>query len=55
MTVVSRWLFAGNRTFSEVASMVVTWWIVALCAVMRQLQSCLDGLGSLDKYGMQTL
>ena len=23
----SRWLRAGNRTFLEVASMVVTWWI----------------------------
>ena len=27
--VVSRWLWPGNRTFSEVANMVVTWWIVA--------------------------
>ena len=27
--VVSRWLWPGNRTFLEVASMVVTWWIVA--------------------------
>ena len=27
--VVSRWLWPGNMTFSEVASMVVTWWIVA--------------------------
>ena len=27
--VVSRWLWAENRTFLEVASMVVTWWIVA--------------------------
>ena len=27
--VVSRWLGPGNRTFLEVASMVVTWWIVA--------------------------
>ena len=26
--VVSRWLGPGNRTFLEVASMVVTWWIV---------------------------
>ena len=31
--VVSRWLWPGNRTFLEVASMVVTWWIVAFCAV----------------------
>ena len=30
--VVSRWLWPGNRTFSEVASMVVTWWIVAFFA-----------------------
>ena len=29
--VVSRWLGLGNRTFSEVASMVVTWWIVCFC------------------------
>ena len=27
--VVSRWLWPGNRTFLEVASMVVTWCIVA--------------------------
>ena len=26
--VVSRWLGPGNRTFLEVAGMVVTWWIV---------------------------
>ena len=33
-----RWLAGGydleNRTFSEVASMVVTWFIVAFCAVV---------------------
>ena len=27
--VVSRWLWPGNRSFLEVASMVVTWWIAA--------------------------
>ena len=27
--VVSRWLWPGNGTFLEVASMVGTWWIVA--------------------------
>ena len=27
--VVSRWLWPGNRTSLEVASMVVTWWIAA--------------------------
>ena len=27
--VVSRWLWLGNRTFLEVVSMVVTWWILA--------------------------
>ena len=27
--VVSRWLWPRNRIFLEVASMVVTWWIVA--------------------------
>ena len=27
--VVSRWLWPGNRTFLEVASMVTTWWILA--------------------------
>ena len=32
--VVSRWLWPENRTFFEVASMVVAWWIVGfLCAV----------------------
>ena len=30
--VVSRWLWPGNRTFLEVASMVVTWWIGAFFA-----------------------
>ena len=31
--VVTRWLRPGNRTFFEVASMVVTCWIVAvLCS-----------------------
>ena len=28
--LVSKWLRPGNRTFLEVASMAVTWWIVAL-------------------------
>ena len=28
-TVVSRWFWPGNRTFLEVNSMVVSWWIVA--------------------------
>ena len=32
--VVSRWLWPGHRTFLEVANMVVTWWIVAFCAVV---------------------
>ena len=27
--VVSRWLWPGNKTFLEVASMVVTWWVLA--------------------------
>ena len=27
--LVSRWLQPGNRTFLEVESMVVSWWIVA--------------------------
>ena len=30
--VVSKWLWPGNRTFSEVASMVGTWWILAFFA-----------------------
>ena len=31
--VVGRWLWPGNRTFLQVASMVVTWWIVGfLCS-----------------------
>ena len=28
VSVVSRWLWPGNRTFSEMANVVVTWWIV---------------------------
>ena len=31
--MVSRWLWPGNRTFLEVASMVVTWCIAFFCAV----------------------
>ena len=31
--MVGRWLWPGNRTFLEVASLVVTWWIAAfLCS-----------------------
>ena len=30
--VVSRWLWPGSRTFVEVASMMVTWWIVFVFA-----------------------
>ena len=33
--VVSRWLWPGNRTFLEVASMVVTWWIVTFWCSAR--------------------
>ena len=33
--VVSRWLIPGNRTFLEVASMGVTWWIVAFLHSVR--------------------
>ena len=38
--MVSRWLWPGNRTYSEVASMVVTWWIVGFFSqwIKRQLQ-----------------
>ena len=32
--VVNRWLWPGNGSFLEVASMVVTWWIVAFRAVI---------------------
>ena len=31
--MVSRWLWPGNRTFLEVASIVFTGWIMAFCAV----------------------
>ena len=37
--VVSRWLWPGNRTFLEVASIVVTWWIVAFLAVTASMNS----------------
>ena len=33
LPVVSRWLWPWNRTFLEVASIVVIWCIVAFCAV----------------------
>ena len=44
--VVSRWLWPGSRTFLEVASMVVTGWVVAnLCSELwlplLMLQHCL--------------
>ena len=29
ISMVSRWLWPGNRTYLELVSMVVTWWIVA--------------------------
>ena len=32
--VVSRWLWLGNRTFLPVASMMVTYWIVSVFAVI---------------------
>ena len=35
--VVSRWLWPGNRTFLEVASVVVTWWIMAFLHTERFL------------------
>ena len=28
LLVISRWLWPGNRTFLEVASMLITWWTV---------------------------
>ena len=34
--VVSTWLWSENRTFWEVASMVVTWWIVAFLGNVSQ-------------------
>ena len=37
--VVSWCLWPGNRTFLEVASMAVTWWIVFFCAVRALLFS----------------
>ena len=38
--VVSRWLCPGTKTFVEVASMVVTWWIVAcLCSVITHKET----------------
>ena len=38
--MVSRWLWPENRTFFERASMVVTWWIVAFCAVLNLASWC---------------
>ena len=36
------WLWPGNRIFLEVASMVVTWWIVAFCPVLWCFSSILN-------------
>ena len=46
--VVSRWLWPGNRTCLEVASMVVIWWILAFCAAyMKQAPSFFASLSLL--------
>ena len=44
--VVSRWLEPGNRTFLYMASMVVTWWIVAFFALV-DCQTVLSALASM--------
>ena len=43
--VVSRWLWPGNKTFLEVASMVVTWWS---SVILRSVQP--DGINSIHGY-----
>ena len=44
--MVSRWLWPGNRTYLEVASMVVTWWIVtfvqSVCTHNMLLKYCIE-------------
>ena len=40
--LVSRWLWPGNRTFLAVASMVVTWQLVAFCVVKVLLSNSMD-------------
>ena len=49
--VVSRWLWLGNRTFLELASMVVTWWIVAF--LRRALQVFTSRTHSRHKIAVQ--
>ena len=46
-----RWLWPGNRTFSEVYIMVVSWWIVAFlhsekCQQSSQESACFAAAGS---------
>ena len=40
--MVNRQLGPGNRTFLQVASMVVTWWILAFCIVICLVLKVLD-------------
>ena len=46
--VATRWLQPGNRTFLEVASMVVSWWIVAFYPVVHYSSSiaCSDSMNT---------
>ena len=40
--MVSRWLWPENSALLEVANMVVTWWIVAFCAVQCNLFNLIE-------------
>ena len=42
VAVVSRWLWPGKRTFLKVFSMVIAWWIVAFCTVLRKVITPVD-------------
>ena len=46
--VVSRWLWPENRTFWEVASTVVTWWIVAFLPHIKRQRSPLSHVDHLE-------
>ena len=53
LSVVSRWLGLGNRTFLEVACKVVTWCIVAFLrsdSCSFGLQVIFDGINSTEVY-----
>ena len=53
--VASRWLWPGNRTFLEVSSMVVTWWIVTFLSSDNRCLVHGSKLGSIEADWVGTM